>query len=272
MNRFHNPMTLFMLIIILVAIFVVTIVFLIVDSLSLNFVYWIIIGVLLISLLIVVIGEWKFRKYDKLDSEKFGIDYNSASVASESLKESSKVTILTILGILLFISGLTALFMYNSVIGSLVFAVIILSLLLIPLYLNKKRNSIEEYIAIPLFRKARPVMQEIHERIHSISPNIHSGIGSVYLLTNVPVYVYAIDEATSESISVFSMETLIGGNRIRFCPCNPNVFNIFADKLKKYKTSGHSEVFMSTKEPFDYELITDIVKYNIKSSGASDRD
>ena len=263
MKRFHNPLTLFMLILIAVGIITVTIVFLAVDSLSLNIAYWSIIVMLLILLPVTVIGERKFIERDRKLSEEFGEDINTASEVSSIMKESPKSTILIIMGVFIFIGGLTALIMYNAVLGWILFGTIIFGVLFIALYNTRKRNSIEEYINDPLYRRSRPVMQEIHNRVLSLNPAIVSGIGAIEPFGNLPTYGYLAGKSKSNIVTVLSMGVLINGS-IRIISHNADVFNAFSDRLKNYKPSLQTEFSMPRKEPFDYELLTDIVKFTIE--------
>lgn len=262
MKRFHNPMTVPMLIIMSVAFISVTVVFLAVESLSLNFVYRIIIGMFLLILLIIAIGERHVRKKNKKYSEEIGEKYNTAGTVSEIVRSSPKPTLLTVLGVILFIAGPIALFMFNALIGGVVIVTFLFSLLFIVLITSKERNSVEEYIAVPIFGKARKYMQEIHNQVLSLNPAIVSVIGTEFYF-DIPIYAYIKNEPAYEFYMLFSMDTIFGGGRIRICPFNPAVFSEFAERIKQYKSDGN-ELFMPTKEPFDYGLIADIVKFNIE--------
>ena len=155
--------------------------------------------------------------------------------------------------------------------GYSVVAIVLISIVLCGflwiLFLHKKFDSVEEYISAPRFRKVSSALHKIHDMVLSANPNINSAMMKTPTDFLVPAYFYVFfnendSEYTSDIYMLFHVKAMPFSNNIDIIVHDYSVFEVFKDRLKNYKIDNMSITIPAT-EPFDYDLIRDIVNYEI---------
>ncbi len=259
MKRFHNPMTLFMIIVLSIMAVSISCFLIFSDNLP-PILYLILPCFVFMIVLLTIWGEYKFKKTDEKLSEEYGVNYNTAENTAEIIKRGpKKVVILTVIVTLAVIGGFVALFMCNALLGLTLFIIFCFTILFYPFYKAKTITTIEKYISSKR-GTMRSLLQLIHNQILEIVPNAVAVIDKAVLF---PTYIYIRNIEKSEIYSLISVQAIIGGKSVCIYPNNPDIFIVFADRINSYKNNGFSELYMPTHQSLDLDLIRNIVKFNM---------
>jgi len=128
--------------------------------------------------------------------------------------------------------------------------------------------SANEYFASIQIKDPNHVLLKMHEQILKVNPNIAVTIGNVQGISELSYY-YIVNENKGEAIVLINIQPSFIFERIRINTdtCDFYIFDVFADRIRRYKNNGISELWLPFKEPFDYKLIYDMVKFCVEQIG-----
>jgi len=260
MKRFHNPMTLTMVVLLTLLFIASILLFVFVEAVNIG-IFAILAGLTSILSLAKIWSEKRFRKSDREYSQLIGEEFNTAGNVSDAIKKGPKrATLVGITTTIAVIGGFVALCLWKPLIGVPSLIAAGLFLLFGTLYKTRK-TTVEKYIASKNLA-TRTFLSEAHNQILSLDTNI---IATMNDRIHMPSYVLVIEEAPSRPtmFDLLELQALIGGRKVCLYPADRRVFEAFAERIRAYKPANSTEIIMPVDDPAAMTLTIDIARYTL---------
>lgn len=149
---------------------------------------------------------------------------------------------------------------YNKVLAFIVVAVIFLAFP-VAIFIRKHTvYTVERYIDSKK-KEVRPRLNELNDFIIRTVPQVKPVISNEGLR---PSYQYIISPESPIIPSLISFRVMAGQKKICIYTDNPQFASAYPELMSRYSNNTINEIYFKIDEPVDYELVKQIMLFNIK--------